>query len=136
MVACGLRVKKKGKRSLLEAPFHATPLHYSLLPTMSSQKPPVFYNITPVNPNGMTLVDLGEMVENLEPTRHSSLPPPASPILATREHKSRGVRHGSLPPNTTRIRFPSPAEVLDEISEVESNVSGHGEADPNPTKVS
>jgi hypothetical protein len=101
---------------------------------MMRHKPLLFFNITPMNPNGMTVVDLGDMDEGLETTRHSSLPP-VSPT--THEHKSRGARHGSLPPKLTKIRFSSPAEVLDEVSEGESEVSSlsNGETD-NPTTVS
>ncbi|KAF8493098.1 hypothetical protein F5888DRAFT_1636873 [Russula emetica] len=88
------------------------------LPMMMHHKPLLFSNITPVNPNGMTVVDLGDMDEGLETTRHSSLPL-VSPTM--HKHNSRGGRHGSLPPKLTKIRFSSPAEGLDEVSEGESD---------------
>lgn len=103
-------------------------------------KPLLFFNITPVNPDGITVVDLGEMDEGLEVTRHSSLPP-ISPTHATHEHKPKGGRHGSLPPNLTEVRFSSPPQGLDEVSEGKSEVSsvsvqvGHGETDI-PSNVS
>jgi hypothetical protein len=104
---------------------------------MMPHKPLLFFNITPINPNGVTVVDLGDMDEGLEMTRHTSLPP-VSPT--THEHSSRGARHGSLPPKLTKIRFSSPtAEGGDEVSESESDVSamrvGRGETD-NVAKVS
>jgi hypothetical protein len=110
-----------------------------------SHRPLLFSNLTPVNPNGMTVVDLGEMDGGLEVTRHSSLPP-VSPTRATHEHKSRGGRHASLPPKLTKIRISAPAEFerLDEVSEGESDhdsdvtaprVISRGETD-NPARVS
>jgi hypothetical protein len=105
---------------------------------MTDHYPLVFSNITPVNPNGITVVDLGEMDEGLEVARHSSLPP-ISPTRAKHEHEPKGCRHASLPPNLTKVRFSPPADGLDEVSEGESDVSavsgGHEERDI-PSNVS
>lgn len=103
-------------------------------------RPPLFINITPVNPNGVTVIDLGQMDEGLETTRHSSLPPPESPSQETHENKLRGRRHCSLPPKLTKTRLSTPAEGLDEVSEGESDVtarsvSRRGET-YNPARVS
>ncbi len=49
-------------------------------------EPRIFVNITPVNPNGVTVVDLGEQVDEFETPReggHSSLPPVATPGVST-----------------------------------------------------
>jgi hypothetical protein len=68
-------------------------------------------------------VDLGEMDEGLDVTRHSSLPP-ISPTQATHKDESREGRHGSLPPKLPKmkIRFVPPwaVQALDEVSENES----------------
>ena len=105
---------------------------------MIPNKPRMFFNITPINLNGVTVVDLGEMDEGLEETRDSSLPP-VSLTRAQHEHKSRGGRHESLPPKLTKILFSSPTEAIDGVSEGESDVSalsvGCGETD-NPAEVS
>lgn len=87
----------------------------------------------------MTVVDLGEMDEGLVATRHSSLPP-MSPTQEMHKDKSKGGRHGSLPPKLTKIRFSSPVERLDEVSESESDVSdlnvGRRGVTGNPADVS
>lgn len=91
---------------------------------MTHPKPLTFFNITPINPTGLTVVDLGRMDEdsapnlddsavaqvarqNSEAARHTSLPPETR--LQRHEHV-RGGRHNSLPPKTARvtIRRPSP----------------------------
>lgn len=61
------------------------------------RKPRVYFNITPINPNGITVVDLGELPEDegLEVTRGPSPEP--------------------MPSN--------PAEGLDEVSEGEADAS-------------
>jgi len=57
---------------------------------MIHSRPPLFVNITPVNPDGVTVVDLGEeMGQDL---------PVARPTQAEYDHNSTVVRHGSLPP--------------------------------------
>ena len=103
--------------------------------------PLLYFNITPANPNGTTVVDLGEMDEGLEVARqscHSSLPP-LSPTQATHQQRPREARHGSLPPTLTQTRFLSPVEGIDEVSEGESDVIalsvGRGERN-NPARVS
>lgn len=66
---------------------------------MMHHRPPLFVNSIPVNPNGMTLVDLEEMDEGVEVTRtHHSSKPSVS-------------RHGS------------PFQGLDEVSDGASDVS-------------
>jgi hypothetical protein len=95
---------------------------------MLPQKPLTFYNITPVNPNGMTVVDLGEMDEgpglahNVS-TCHISLPP----IVETRTqpHSNlKGARHKSLPPKAVRIESGSAISTGSVISSIEETDSG------------
>ncbi len=63
-------------------------------------RPPTFYNITPVNLAGLTVVDLGEMDEGSEvaSSRHPSLPPVTETRLQTQtQHDNiRQRRHRSL----------------------------------------
>lgn len=91
------------------------------VPTMTHPKPLIFFNITPINPTVMTIVDLGRMNEdsapnlgdsavaqvarqvsrqNSEAARYTSLPPESR--LQRHEHV-RGGRHSSLPPKTVTI---------------------------------
>ena len=93
-----------------------------LTPTMTHPKPLTFFNITPINPTGMTIVNLGRMDEdsalnlghlavaqvarqNSEAARYTSLPPETR--LQSHEHV-RGGRHKSLPPKTVTMRDTSP----------------------------
>lgn len=89
------------------------------VPTMIHPKPLTFFNITPINPTAMTIVDLGRMDEDLAPNlghsavtrqnseaaRYTSLPPETR--LQRHEH-GRGGRHSSLPPKMVTIRRTSP----------------------------
>lgn len=90
-------------------------------------KPAIFFKITPVNPIGITIVDLGEM-DDVQPAslarRHSSLPPTATETRTS--HNAREGRYGSLPPKIVTIVSPSPSF---EASETD------GEGD-NTTRVS
>jgi hypothetical protein len=103
------------------------------LPTMSHPKPVLFVKITPVNPDGVTVVDLGtEMGQELPVARHSSLPP--SPTRAEYNHDARAARHGSLPPlpNQPIIQVASPVvdsieEMVDESDDTESESVGVAE---------
>jgi len=97
-----------------------------LIPTMTHPKPLTFFNITPINPTVMTIVDLGQMDgdlvpnlgksrvapvacqilrQNLEAACYTSLPPESR--LRHHEH-TRGGRHNSLPPKTVTIGDTSP----------------------------
>ncbi len=66
-------------------------------------RPHTFINITPINPTGIMIVDLGELPEgaseNGEVPRPSSVPP----ISLPRSHGLGEVRHGSLPPMSPTI---------------------------------
>ena len=72
---------------------------------MIHSKPPLFIKITPVNPDGVTVVDLGGEIGwvPVPVARHSFLPP--SPTWA--EH-SMMARHGSLPPAPLILNILSP----------------------------
>ena len=99
----------------------------AFLPSMIPSKPPVFFKIVPVNPDGVTVVDLGEEMGQDLPlvmARPSSVPP--SPTRAEFNHNSRVVRHGSLPPppkgsKLPKITFPRPVEHVIEETEDELN---------------
>jgi hypothetical protein len=133
-----------------------------LIPTMTHPKPLMFFNITPINPTGLTIVDLGRMDEDLAPNlddsavaqvtvarqnseaaRYTSLPPETR--LQRHEHV-RGGRHNSLPPKTVTIRHASPnqLEVLSaDVSEtggdndsVDSVEEASSMVEDSPTNVS
>ena len=98
---------------------------------MLPQKPLTFDNITPVNPNGMTVVDLGEMDEgpglahNVS-THHVSLPP----IVETWTQPCsnlKGARHKSLPPKVVRIESGaiSTGSIISSIEETNSRVDNN-----------
>ena len=92
---------------------------------MNHPKPLIFFNVTPISPTGMTIVDLGRMEsesedsvpnvghpmaaqlarQNSEAARYTSLPPETR--VQHRKHV-RGGRHNSLPPKTVTIRHASP----------------------------
>lgn len=98
---------------------------------MIHPKPLPFFNITPINPTGLTIVDLGQMEsmyeahedsavaqvpvarpsqisrqnQNSEAARYTSLPPVSR--LQRHEH-ARGGRHNSLPPKTVTTGHASP----------------------------
>jgi hypothetical protein len=117
---------------------------------MIHPKPAIFFKITPLNPTGMTIVDLGEMdhiMDDIPPAsllarRHSSLPP----ITETRAHVSHGEnsskgRHRSLPPKTVNMISASPSFEASETDGGETD--SVGESDPplvkkgdNTTRVS
>jgi hypothetical protein len=92
------------------------------VPTMMHPKPLPFFNITPINPTGLTIVDLGRMDEdsapnlghsavaqvsrqNSEAARYTSLPPETR---LQRHERVGGGRHNSLPPKTVTVRHASP----------------------------
>ena len=98
---------------------------------MAHPKPLTFFNITPINPTVMTIVDLGQMDEdsapnlgdlavaqvacqiscqNLEAARYTSLPPESR--LQRHEH-AKGGRHNSLPLKTVTIGDASPIPSAD-----------------------
>lgn len=85
------------------------------MPKLIHPKPRIFFNVTPIHPTGMTLVDLGEMDEDLEltRTRYSSLPP--TPTQS--EHKRKEARHQSLPPLTGDTAPTLPLPSLEEADE-------------------
>ena len=95
---------------------------------MIHPQPPIFFKITPVNPIGMTVVDLGEM-DNVLPvqvprqSRYSSLPP----VMETQtqhagEHSFAEGRHRSLPPKMVTTSAASP-DVEDSETDGETNCS-------------
>jgi hypothetical protein len=106
---------------------------------MIHPQPPIFFKVTPVNPIGMTVVDLGEM-DNVLPVqvaRHSSLPP----VTETRsqlagEHSFAGGRHRSLPPKTVTISATSPTTIEDSETDGERDHSANSvdQLEPSPTK--
>ena len=94
-------------------------------------KPAMFYKITPINPNGITIVDLGE-TDDIPPLlvarRHSSLPPVVETrtTQVSRGEYNRKGRHSSLPPKAVTIVSPSPsfeASIVSETDEKEDNMS-------------
>ncbi len=93
-------------------------------PRMILSKPRQFFNITPINQMGMTVVDLGDIDEGSEAPRSSSLPPTSVKLF---EDISRETRHKSLPRTTGAIRPSSPStceesdENPDEIGETGSS---------------
>ena len=128
------------------------------IPTVTHPKPLTFFNITPINPTGLTIVDLGRMDEdsapnlddsavaqatvarqNSEAARHTSLPPETR--LQRHEH-IRGGRHNSLPPKTVTIRHASPipsanvSETDSDNDSVDSVEEASSMAKDSPTNVS
>jgi hypothetical protein len=109
---------------------------------MIHPKPAIFFKITPVNPAGMTIVDLGEM-DDISPAlvarRHLSLPPVVD--VSHVDYDSREGRHKSLPPKAVTILSPSPPHE-DLETDGESKISSIGESDAslrkgdNTTRVS
>jgi hypothetical protein len=97
---------------------------------MIDSEPAIFFKITPVNPRGMTIVDLGEMPEDdVQPApvarRYSSLPP----VTGTRN--SREGRYTSLPPpRTVTIISTSPSV---EGSETDGETNSIGDSDSEPS---
>jgi hypothetical protein len=101
---------------------------------MIRSKPAIYFKITPINPTGVTVADLGEM-DDIPPAsvakpmarRHSSLPPPAVTETGT---SHREGRHRSLPPKTVTIVSPASTsfEALETVSE--------GNSDNDTTRVS
>jgi hypothetical protein len=102
---------------------------------MIHPKPAMFFKITPINPNGITVVNLGETDDVLPASvpvplarRHSSLPPLA--VTETRKshgkYKPREERHRSLPPKTVTIVSPS---TTFEASEMDGEGDADGEGD-------
>ncbi len=123
----------------MTSPFKLT---LTFLPTMIHPKPPLFVKITPVNPDGVTVVDLGgEMArgQDVPVARHSSLP--RSPTRAEYDHISRVVRHGSLPPfpKLPKTKISSPVEGSIEEMDDEMNSSDDSESvivtEPTPQKT-
>jgi len=129
-----------------------------LIPTMTHPKPLMFFNITPINPTGLTIVDLGRMDEgsapnldnsavaqvalsrqNSEAARYTSLPPETQ--LQRHEH-IRGGRHNSLPPKMVTIRdtSPNPSANVSEMGGDNDSVDSIEEAslvvEDSPTNVS
>jgi hypothetical protein len=124
---------------------------------MAHPKPLTFFNITPINPTGITIVDLGRMDldpdpdlghstvaparQNSEAARYTSLPPETQ--LQRHEHV-RGGRHNSLPPKMVKIRCisPIPSASSSEADGDSDGVDGAGETMPpsmmedSPTNVS
>jgi hypothetical protein len=96
---------------------------------MIHSKPRIFFNITPVNPTGLTVVDLGEMDEGHEVARFSSLPPRSQ---KRSEHTPRQGRHQSLPPMTGTIGPSSSAVSTSTFKEVDDNAKIVGERESSP----
>ena len=98
---------------------------------MIHPKPAIFFKITPVNPAGMTIVDLGE-TDDVSPApvarRHSSLPPGTD---VSRDY--REGRHRSLPPKAVTLISPS-ASFEDSETDGESEISSARELDSSPGK--
>ena len=131
-----------------------------LIPTMTHPKPLTFFNITPINPTGLTIVDLGRMDEDSAPNLDDSavaqvarqnsdaahytfLPPETR--LQRHEHV-RGGRHNSLPPKMARVIIrhtvtsPIPSANVSETDGDNDSVDGVEEAplvvEDSPTNVS
>lgn len=101
----------------------------TVLPTMNASKPALFVNITPVSPDGVTVVDLGgEMGQDVPVIRHSSLPP--SPTRAEYGDSMSGVRHGSLPPPSKQPKMKILSSVEDSIEEMSDDSEGAGATEP------
>jgi len=82
---------------------------------MIHTRPPIFFNITPLNPTGVTVVDLGEMDGSFEGARYSSLPPVTTPVTEThwQTNNARGGRHQSLPPTMMAIKPAHPVSAVE-----------------------
>ena len=97
----------------------------AFLPSMTHLKPSLFVNIAPINPDGVTVVDLGkEMGQNVPQARHSSLPPSPTRAEYDSDHNPRAVRHGSLPPppKPPKIKHVFPVDnSIEEIDEEMGN---------------
>jgi hypothetical protein len=63
-------------------------------PRMILSRPCQFFNVTPINQIGITVVDLGDIDEGMEAPHSSSLPPTSVKLF---EDISRESRHKSLP---------------------------------------
>jgi hypothetical protein len=108
---------------------------------MIRTKPPIFFNITPVNSTGMTAVDLGEMDESFEGPRHSSLPPVTTPVTETHRQtdNTRGGRHRSLPPKIMAMEPAHPVSAVEDSdtggeTDDSANSVLSGETGPSPRK--
>jgi hypothetical protein len=75
-------------------------------PRMILSRPRQFFNVTPINHMGITVVDLGDMDEGMEAPRSSSLPPTSVKLFGD---ISREIRHKSLPRTIEEIRPKSPS---------------------------
>src|ERR1700761_3981134 len=82
-------------------------------PRMILGRPRQFFNVTPINQIGITVVDLGDIDEGMEAPRSSSLPPTSVKLF---EDISRDSRHKSLPCTIEDIwpKTPSSSEESDE----------------------
>lgn len=105
---------------------------------MIHPKPSLFVKIAPVNPDGVTEIDLGEEMGQYVPvgqvaplarhqSRYSSLPP--SPMRAEYDHNIRAFRHGSLPPPSNRPKNPFFPPDEDVIKEMDDEVDGNDSDD-------
>src|SRR5712672_2750842 len=96
-------------------------------------KPPLFIKITPVDPDVVTVVDLGGEMGHVEPAvatssrhmRHTSLPP--SPTRAEYDRNAKAIRHGSLPPNLPTGKSASPVE--DSIEEMGDEIDNSDDSE-------
>jgi hypothetical protein len=77
-------------------------------PRMILSKPRQFFNVTPINQMGITVVDLGDIDEGSEAPRSSSLPPTSVKLFG---EFPRENRHRSLP-RTTEEKVKRPTSRL------------------------
>ena len=85
-------------------------------PQMILSRPHQFFNITPINQMGITVVDLGDIDKGIEVPRLSSLPPTLVKLF---EDISRESRHKSLPCTIEDIwpKMPSSSDESDKNCE-------------------
>ena len=91
-------------------------------PRMILSKPCQFFNITPINQMGITIVDLGDIDEASEAPRSSSLPPTS---VKGFEDIEREIRHKSVP-RTTKAIPTSSRSTSDESDENAEKIGGTG----------
>lgn len=82
---------------------------------MILSKPRLFFNVTPINRTGITVVDLGVIDDGSEAPRSSSLPPTSVKLFE--DIIPRESRHSSLPRTTEDGVRQSTSRMIPEDSE-------------------